>query len=295
MNGNNGYPYEYGPEIERPKALLPLALFLVTILTTMASGALQQGADIIADPYELVKGIPFSASLILILGTHELGHFIASRRHGVITTFPTFIPGPPLPPMIGTFGAVIKIKSPITTKAALVDIGASGPLAGFVVAILVTLWGLSGSTVIPRNAAEGSLGLGSSLIFQLLSYIAVGPLPATHDVMLNPVAFAGWIGMFVTAMNLLPLGQLDGGHLVYALIGPMHRAFSIAMIAVLVILGFLAWPGWFVWAGLISILGLWHPPIEDQDVPLDSRQRLIAAATIAVFVLTFIPSPFYIV
>jgi len=295
LNGNNGYPYEYGPGVERPKVLLPLALFLVTILTTVASGALQQGADIFANPWELVKGIPFSASLLLILGTHELGHFIASRRHGVITTFPTFIPGPPLPPMIGTFGAVIKIKSPITTKAALVDIGASGPLAGFVVAIFVTLWGLGESTVIPRNAAEGSLGLGSSIIFHLLSYIAVGPLPPTHDVMLSPVAFAGWIGMFVTAMNLLPLGQLDGGHLVYALIGPMHRAFSIAMIGVLVVLGFLAWPGWFVWAGLISILGMRHPPIEDQGTPLDGRRRLVAAATIAVFVLTFIPAPFYIV
>lgn len=295
MNGNNAYPYEYGPEMERPKVLLPLALFLVTILTTVISGALQQGADIFSNPYELVKGIPFSASLILILGTHELGHFIASRRHGVMTTFPTFIPGPPLPPMIGTFGAVIRIKSPITTKAALVDIGASGPLAGFVVAIFVTLWGLSGSAVIPRAAAESSLGLGSSLIFHLLSYIVIGPVPPTHDVMLSPVAFAGWIGMFVTAMNLLPIGQLDGGHLVYALIGPMHRAFSIAMIAVLIALGFLAWQGWFVWAGLISILGMWHPPIEDQDAPLEPGQRLIAGATIAVFILTFIPAPFYIV
>lgn len=281
--------------MERPKVLLPLALFLVTILTTVISGALQQGADIFSNPYELVKGIPFSASLILILGTHELGHFIASRRHGVMTTFPTFIPGPPLPPMIGTFGAVIRIKSPITTKAALVDIGASGPLAGFVVAIFVTLWGLSGSAVIPRAAAESSLGLGSSLIFHLLSYIVIGPVPPTHDVMLSPVAFAGWIGMFVTAMNLLPIGQLDGGHLVYALIGPMHRAFSIAMIAVLIALGFLAWQGWFVWAGLISILGMWHPPIEDQDAPLEPGQRLIAGATIAVFILTFIPAPFYIV
>ena len=291
MAGANEYTYER----ERPKVVLPLALFLATVLTTVASGAMQQGADILSDPHELVKGIPFSVSLLLILGIHELGHYVTSRRHGVATTLPIFIPGPPFPPMIGTFGAVIRIKSPITTRAALVDIGASGPLAGFVVALFVTFWGLEHSTVVPRGMAEGSLGLGSSLSFKLLSYLAVGPVPDTHDILLNPVAFAGWIGMFVTAMNLLPIGQLDGGHLVYALLGPRHRVVSIGMIAILAILGFWAWPGWFVWAALISIIGMRHPPVEDQHIPMDPRRRLIAIATIAVFVLTFIPSPFYIV
>ncbi len=292
MDGNDGYTMAYGAG--RPRVLLPLALFLATVLTTVASGAMQQGVDIFSSPWGLTQGVPFSASLLLILGTHELGHFIASRRHGVLTTLPTFIPAPPFPPMIGTFGALIKIKSPITTKAALVDIGAAGPLAGFVAAIFVTIWGLGESIIVPKAMAAGSLGLGSSIIFQALSYLVMGPLPDTHDVLLSPVAFAGWIGMFVTAMNLLPIGQLDGGHLVYALLGPVHRAFSIGMIAVLVVLGFAAWPGWFIWAGLIAFIGTFHPPVEDQHEPMDGRRRLITAATAAVFVLTFIPAPFYI-
>ena len=292
---DNGNFSGYHPQVEKPKVLLPAALFAATVITTVIAGALYQGADILANPWSLVKGVPFSLSLLLILGTHELGHFIASRRHGVTTTLPTFIPGPPFPPMIGTFGAVIRIKSPITTKSALVDIGAAGPLAGFVVALAVTWWGLEHSTVIPRSAASGSLGLGSSLIFHALTYITVGPLPDTHDVMLHPVAFAGWIGFFVTAMNLLPIGQLDGGHIVYSLLGARHRIFSIVMIGVLIALGALTWPGWFVWAALITIIGIWHPPVEDQYAPMDPKRKLIAACALAVFVLTFIPTPFYIV
>jgi len=288
------YRYDY-PRPGRPKVFLPAILFVITVITTTLAGALQQGADVLADPWSLAKGVPFSLSLLLILGTHELGHFLASRRHGITTTLPTFIPGPPFPPMIGTFGAVIRIKSPITTKAALVEIGASGPLAGFVVAIFVTWWGLDHSIVIPRSAASGSLGLGSSLIFHALSYITVGPIPATHDVSLHPVAFAGWIGFFVTAMNLLPIGQLDGGHIVYSLLGARHRLFSMLMIAALAVLGALTWPGWFVWAALILIIGIWHPPIEDQREPMDPKRRLIAASALAVFVLTFIPTPFYII
>lgn len=291
----DGYSYDYPPPMERPKVLLPAILFLATIITTVMAGALYQGADIFADPYSLAKGIPFSLSLLLILGTHELGHFLASRRHGVVTTLPTFIPGPPIPPMIGTFGAVIRIKSPITTKAALVEIGASGPLAGFVIALFVTWWGLDHSTVVPRTVAAGSLGLGSSLIFHALSYITVGPIPDTHDVLLHPVAFAGWIGFFVTAMNLLPIGQLDGGHLIYSLLGRRHRLFSMVMIGLLIVLGALAWPGWFVWAALITIIGIWHPPVEDQREPMDAKRRLIAFSALAVFILTFIPTPFYIV
>lgn len=281
--------------VEKPKVALPAALFAATVVTTVIAGALYQGADIIKDPWSLLKGVPFSLSLLLILGTHELGHFLASRRHGVTTTLPTFIPGPPFPPMIGTFGAVIRIKSPITTKAALVEIGAAGPLAGFIVALFVTWWGLGHSTVIPRSAAAGSLGLGSSLIFHALSYITVGALPATHDILLHPVAFAGWIGFFVTAMNLLPIGQLDGGHIVYSLLGARHRLFSMVMIGGLVVLGAVSWPGWFIWAALVAFIGIWHPPVEDQWEPLAPKDKLIAASALAVFVLTFMPTPFYII
>jgi len=295
----DGQPYYGGyggrPGLGRPPLLIPAVLFAVTVLTTVAAGALQQGVDIFHNPGALASGIPFSASLLFILGTHELGHFIASRRHGVETTWPMFIPGPPIPPMIGTFGAVIRIKSPITTKNALVDIGAAGPLAGFVASLIVSTWGLTLSKVIVRIPTGEMLGLGNSIIFKLLSYLVLGPLPKGYDVVLHPVAFAGWIGMFITAMNLLPLGQLDGGHLVYASIGPRHRTFSRAMVAVLVGLGIVSWNGWFIWAILIIIIGMWHPPVEDQHLDMDPARRAVSIAALVVFILTFIPEPFYII
>ncbi len=276
--------------------LWPALLLAATILTTVTAGALYQGADIFSNPESIVMGIPFSAALLAILGTHELGHCIASRRHGVQTTLPLFIPGPPIPPMIGTFGAVIRIRSPITTKNALVDIGAAGPLAGFVVAIFVTGYGLTLSTVAPYMPTGQTLGLGSSMIFRILSWLTLGvTTPEGVEIFLHPVAFAGWIGLFVTAMNLLPLGQLDGGHIVYALIGTRHRWFSILMVATLIVFGAVYWSGWFIWAVLISIIGLGHPPIEDQSVPMDAKRRVITVASIAVFILTFMPSPFYII
>lgn len=279
----------------RTKVLVPLLLFLLTVVTTIAAGALFQGANVFKYPQLMVRGIPFSFSLLVILGTHELGHFLASRRHGVTTTLPTFIPGPPIPPMIGTFGAVIRIKSPITTKDALVDIGAAGPLSGFVVALVVTSFGLAYSSVVPMLHPSSNLGLGSSLIFQILSYVILGPTPEGHDVLLHPVAFAGWIGFFVTAMNLLPMGQLDGGHIIYALLGQGHKVFSRLMVAGLVLLGFFTWPGWFIWAVLITLIGMWHPPVEDQHVPMDGRRKATTASAMIVFILTFIPTPFYII
>lgn len=281
--------------MESPKKLLPLILFAVTVFTTVVAGALYEGADVLRHPASLAHGVPFSASLLFILGTHELGHFFASRRHGVATTLPVFIPGPPLPPMIGTFGAVIRIKSPITTKNALVDIGSAGPLSGFVAAVMVTLVGLNFSRVIPTPHDGMGLGLGDSLIFKLLSYAVIGQVKDGYEIMLHPVAFAGWIGFFVTAMNLLPIGQLDGGHLVYAVIGARHRPFSFAVIGVLVILGIFTWPGWLIWAALITVVGIYHPPVYDQRSTMDLRRRLTIAAALAVFILTFMPTPFYIV
>jgi len=280
--------------IDRPKKLLPVLLFAATIITTVIAGALYTGADILSNPYDITKGIPFSAALLVILGTHEMGHYLASRRHGVATTLPTFIPGPPFPPMIGTFGAVIKLKSPIMTKGALVDIGAAGPLAGFAVAVAATVIGLEYSTLIPAPHMEDTLALGNSLIFRFLTYCIVGTVPEGKELMLHPVAFAGWIGFFVTAMNLLPIGQLDGGHIVYAILGVRHRQFSFAMVGVLVILGIFAWPGWLVWAILITIVGMRHPPVGDQQMPMDRRRKVLCALSLLAFILTFMPTPFYI-
>lgn len=278
---------------KRPKIVLPLVLFVITVFTTMIAGAFFEGADPIADPRNVLKGIPFSASLLFILGTHELGHFFASRRHGVLVTLPHFIPVPPIPPLLGTFGAVIKMKSPITTKRALVDIGAGGPLTGFVSALGVTSLGLYLSKVIPMPAAGGGLGLGSSLIFEFLAYIIKGPIPRGYDLYLHTVGFAGWIGLFITSINLLPIGQLDGGHIVYALFGPRHRLISFSAVFALVILGVYRWPGWLVWGALVTIIGLWHPPVADHHIPLDWKRRAVSVATLIVFVLTFMPAPFY--
>ncbi len=279
----------------RPSYLLPAILFIATIGTTIIAGALYEGAHPIADPASLLKGVPFSISLIFILGTHELGHYIASRRHGIDTTLPTFIPAPPIPPMIGTFGAVIRIRSAITSKHALVDIGAAGPLAGFVVALFVTFIGLEFSSIVPVLPTGTRIGLGDSLIFKGLGWLVFGTIPEGHDVLLHPVAFAGWLGFFVTALNLLPMGQLDGGHIIYALIGPRHRIASFVVAGVLIVLGILLWPGWLLWAVLITIIGMKHPPLNDQSRPLDARHRLTCAAAIIVFILTFMPTPFYIV
>ncbi|MBI5562390.1 MAG: site-2 protease family protein [Deltaproteobacteria bacterium] len=283
------------PGLPRPRIALAVVLLIATILTTTAAGAAYRGVDVFANPYDMVKGITFSFSLLLVLGTHELAHFIASRRHGVYTTLPLFIPGPPIYPMIGTFGAVIRIKSPITTRSALVDIGVSGPLCGFVMAFFVLAYGLTLSTVVPYAPTGEALAFGAPLLYKMLANLIIGTVPEGHEVLLHPAAFAGWIGMFVTAMNLLPMGQLDGGHVVYALIGRRHRAFSIAVALSLVVIGYFTWPGWYLWAGLTSLLGLRHPPVMDEDVPLDGKRRVMAAVALAVFVLTFMPTPFYIV
>ncbi|MFZ3073380.1 MAG: site-2 protease family protein, partial [Thermodesulfobacteriota bacterium] len=213
---------------------LPLILFLATVMTTVIAGAFYEGADPLHDASSLLRGLPFSVSLIFILGSHELGHYFAGRRHGVISTLPHFIPAPPVPPMIGTFGAVIKMKSPILTRKALVDIGASGPLIGFMASLLVTAIGLFGVSIAPVSSAPDSLELGTPLVFKALSHIVLGPVPDGFDISLNAVTFAGWIGFFVTSINLLPIGQLDGGHISYALATRRHRAVSFAAVAILV-------------------------------------------------------------
>ncbi|MBE9531434.1 MAG: site-2 protease family protein [Proteobacteria bacterium] len=280
--------------LERPKLLLPVILFLITLLTTTTSGALYEGENPFKYPMTLISGLPFSASLLLILGTHELGHYFASVRHRVRATLPYFIPGPPLFMMIGTFGAVIRIKSPIETKRALVDIGAAGPLAGFAVAIIVVFIGLNLSWIIPVPESSMHIELGSSLIFRFIEFLVFGAISEGHDIFLHPVAFAGWIGLLVTCLNLLPIGQLDGGHILFAIFSKQHRTVSIMMICALLAFGAIGWKGWLVWGVLVTIIGIWHPPTLDYHEPLDTRRKAVGALTLIVFLLTFTPTPFYI-
>lgn len=270
---------------------LHIVLFIATFFSTLSVGALQTQTieDIIKTPSKIIDGLPFSLALMLILLCHELSHYIASRKHQLKATLPYFIPAPTL---IGTLGAFIKIKSPITTREALIDIGASGPIAGFIVSLLAVIIGLPLSKVIVAKGLEGSLALGDSLLFSLLSRLILGELPESYDVLLHPIAFAGWIGFFVTALNLIPVGQLDGGHIAYALSGGKHENMSKILVLSMLILGFLFWEGWIIWAILLIILGLRHPPVMYWETPLDSRRRLVSWITIIIFILTFIPVPF---
>ena len=267
---------------------LNIVLFILTFLSTLTVGALYEGVNLVNNPFQIYKGLPFSVTLLAILLAHELSHYLSSRRHRVDATLPYFIPAPTI---FGTFGAFIKMKSPIATRNALMDIGASGPIAGFVLSVFASVIGLLFSTAAPVSSATGGLIFRNSLLFAGLSRLIVGPMPANYDVVLNPIAFAGWIGFFVTSLNLIPVGQLDGGHIAYALLGERHTSLSKVLIGVLVILGFFTWEGWMVWAVLLLILGFRHPPIMYSAIPLDPKRKLIGWVALVIFVLTFIPVP----
>ena len=205
------------------------------------------------------RGITFSFTLIVILASHEFGHYFMAKRYAVDVTLPYFIPAPSF---IGTFGAFIKMKSPILDRRMLLDIGAAGPVAGMVVALPVLLVGLMLSDVRPASSGTGT-NLGSSLLFSLLSWIAHGSLPTEMDIVLHPIAFSGWIGLLVTCLNLL-----------------------------LILLGLTSWTGWLVWAAILYLMGLDHPPVVYEWIPLDRRRLIIGWAATGIFVMTFTPAPF---
>lgn len=279
-------------EEEKTRFALPAILFLITIFTTLLAGSYQEGGEPFRRPADLVKGIPFSFTLMSILFVHEMGHYVTSKYYGVKTTLPYFIPGPWAPFGIGTFGAFIRMRSPILRKNALLDIGAAGPIAGFVVSIFAVGVGLYSSRIVEIQEGNALLRLGDPLMFTFLAHFLGKVPPAGYDVALSSVAFAGWFGLFVTSMNLLPIGQLDGGHIAYALLGRKQRFLSIGMVVTLIILGVIGWPGWYIWAILISFLGLHHPPTIDEDVPLDLKHQLIGWGSIVLFIVTFMPVPF---
>jgi membrane-associated protease RseP (regulator of RpoE activity) len=277
------------------KRWVPVLLFLATVVTTLGAGAMMAGADPFADPAALLEGIPFSAALLLILLAHEFSHYITSHRHGVRASLPMFIPAPTL---AGTFGAIIRIESPIPDRRSLLEIGVAGPLAGFLVALPVAVAGLKLSHVVihPAAAVAGpaggfGIGLGNSLLFSLLERLVLGPLPENASLLLHPVAFAAWIGFFVTALNLLPVGQLDGGHILYALAGQRQEGISRWVVLTLAPLGFLWW-GWFLWGGVLLLMGLRHPPVLAEGSPLGVRERALGLIAAILLLLTLAPAPF---
>lgn len=278
---------QFVPKLQKPPKsnyTINIVLFILTIITTMFAGALQKGVNPILKIY---TGIPFSFAIILILGSHELGHYFASKRLGIAATLPYFIP---FPHLIGTFGAVIKIKAPITDRKALLEIGAAGPLVGLCFAIPAVIIGLKLSTIVPHE--QGGWKVGSSILFSIISKVVIGDIPEGKGILLHPFAFAGWIGLFVTALNLLPIGQLDGGHIMYGLIGKYQRWIGWVAFFSLFIFGFF-WQGWFLWAVLIMILiKIKHPAPLDDISPISLKHKIMGIIAVFFLILTFIPSPF---
>lgn len=283
-------PRTISVQAERRFPFIHLILFAATLFTTSLAGAFQAGADPLSDPKALLLGLPFSLTLLSILLSHEMGHYFLAKYHGVRASLPYFIPGPPL--LVGTFGAFIRMKSSPANRRALFDVGAAGPWAGALLAVPAVIVGLSLSEVRPLNPFdEGGIILGDSFLFSALTRLILGVSADDVSIVLHPIALAGWFGLFVTFLNLLPVGQLDGGHIAYSLFGRSHRWISrIALVGIL-FLGFQGWEGWFFWVVMLALLGLDHPPTLDLMSPLDPRRRFYAWSTIALFALTFIPVP----
>ena len=249
-------------------------LFLLTIASTV-----------------LVGGWAYSATILAILGCHELGHYLACRYYGVDASLPYFLPVPIT--LTGTLGAFIRIREPIPYKRWLFDIGIAGPIAGFLVAVPALFIGISLSRVVPLTPDAG-LFLGEPLLLKFASWVFWGPLPDTQTLVLHPVGFAAWFGLLATSLNLFPVGQLDGGHISYAVLGKRSTYVTIAMIGVAIALSYRS-ASWIVWTimitGMLFAFGVRHPRVIDEDVPLDRGRQILAVVAAIIFALCFTPAP----
>jgi membrane-associated protease RseP (regulator of RpoE activity) len=270
-----------------------LVLFGLTVLSTLLVGASMAGWVPRRGLGALfTMGAPFALTLLAILGAHELGHYFAGRYHGVPVTLPYFIPMPLS--IFGTMGAFIRLKAPPTNRRVLLAIAAAGPLAGLAVALPLLVVGLRLSPLGPLALpGEGAVLEGNSLLYAGLKYLIFGRfLPGDGlDVHLHPIAFAAWAGLFVTGLNLIPAGQLDGGHAIYALIGTRARYLTMAITMALLGLGFFVWPGWYLWAGLVFVFGQTFATPLDDITRLDARGVALALLMLVVFALIFTPIP----
>jgi Zn-dependent protease len=292
------------PQVEQPRLRLHALLLGATVLTTLYVGAgmaeTRPPDDLWWPLFHFWEGWPFALSLLSILLAHELGHYFMGRHHRVPVSLPYFIPVP-LPEflgnILGTMGAVIRMKAPVTNRRVMLDIGAAGPLVGLAVAIPVLAIGLSLSHVESLPVDQAYSIEGNSLLYLLLKFAIFRRwLPADGiDVFIHPVAFAGWAGLLVTSLNLIPAGQLDGGHVLYSLLGDRAQRFIWPIILALATLGLLLWPGWLLWAGLVFLFGQGHPGPLDSVTQLDARRKIVAVVVLVVFVLTFTPIPLTVV
>jgi membrane-associated protease RseP (regulator of RpoE activity) len=259
---------------------LHVLLFLLTVASTFFV-SLGDG---------IAGALWYSGAVMAILLAHEMGHYFAAKRYGVPATLPYFIPLP-LPPF-GTMGAVIRMSGTIPDRRALMDIGAAGPLAGMVLIVPAIVVGLLKSPVVPvASLGADSFRLGNSLLFSILSRLLKGDIPAGSDVVLHPLAFAGWVGLFVTAINLLPVGQLDGGHVSYALFQNRSRAVTVTLYAAMAAVCLFLYAGWALFLVLLYLVRK-HPPTLDDGLPLDRKRIVTGWLLFAVFVLSVTPVPF---
>ncbi|HLW99541.1 MAG TPA: site-2 protease family protein [Candidatus Acidoferrales bacterium] len=319
-NGNGRVPVDLLPMESRPRVVIPrpiyrppdrrtrslviaLTLFAVTIVSTLAAGVEFSSAYAqnrmpafddffhvyflaLRNPHTLLSGLPFAVTLMGILLAHELGHFFACRYYRMSASFPYFIPAPTL---FGTLGAFIRIRSAIVNRKALFDVGISGPVVGFVFAVPALALAILQSRIVPGMDSDVQFTFGVPLAMKLLMSL-LRPGVAAGDLLLNPVGRAAWVGLFVTSLNLLPAGQLDGGHILYSLASGFHKRATLIVAIALIPLAFF-WLGWILWAAVLLAIGFRHPPLLDRWEPLDAKRRVWAAVALAIFVLCFMPVP----
>lgn len=253
--------------------MLHIILFLLTIASTY-----------------FVGGLSYSLSIISILLAHEMGHYFMSKKYGIPATLPYFIPFPLSP--FGTFGAIIKMKGVIVNKKALFDIGVAGPISGFLVAVPFIILGIKLSDIQSISGSASFIELGDPLLFKIIQQLIVGKIPPGYDLVLHPFAYAGWVGLFVTALNLLPVGQLDGGHIIYAVFGNKSRWVFFGTIAILAIISIFYNPGWLMLVIILLIFGMRHPQPLDMETEIGSKRKYIALVILIIFALSFTPAPF---
>lgn len=253
---------------------LHIVLFILTVASTL-----------------IVGGPAYSFTIILILLGHEMGHYLMSRRHQIRATLPFFLPLP-LPPF-GTLGAVIRMESSISSRKALFDTGVAGPFTSFILSIPAIVIGLTLSQVIPASHIKGEMiRLGDPLLFTFIQHLVMRDVPTNYEIVLHPIAYAGWVGLFVTALNLLPVGQLDGGHIAYALFGRRSRAIFLITVAVMAFITIFYNPGWLLLVILFIIFGFRHPSPMDDQTPLDGKRKFLGGLAFLAFILSFTPTPF---
>jgi len=295
----NPFASQFQPKF-RDRLWLHILLFVLTIATTTIVGALQYDAfaDTVyhARPQTLARfllgGFWFSGTILSILGCHELGHYLACRYYNIDATLPFFLPLP-LPPS-GTLGAFIRIREPIPFKRMLFDIGIAGPIAGFLVAVPTLFIGVAMSAAIHIDSSTAQT-LGEPLLWKIAARLVWGALPDGADIYTHPMAFGAWWGMLATSLNLFPIGQLDGGHISYSVLGRKSSIVSLVGVGAAIGLAFVT-PTWIVWTllmiAMLRVFGRHHPPVLDEHVPLDRARMVLAVFAVVMFVLCFIPVPF---